>query len=157
RRLSLIADHSLLEAALRLYRERAASVRTLRVPASVQQENFEPWYVGPVAEDKFWPAYKTYLRDKRGWGETALGSLDAASTKALSLLPPPGAGVVSARGLVVGYVQSGKTAHFTAVTSKAADVGYRLFIVLSGITDALRNQTQERLDRELMDLNPQDW
>src|SRR5262245_57931088 len=103
RRLTLFAEHSLVEAALRLYRERAASVRTLRVPASVQQENFEPWYVGPVAEDRFWPAYKAYLRDKRGWTESALSSLDAASTKALSLLPPPGAGVLSARGLVVGY------------------------------------------------------
>jgi hypothetical protein len=64
---------------------------------------------------------------------------------------------VSARGLVVGYVQSGKTAHFTALISKAADVGYRLFIVLSGITDALRNQTQERLDREVVELNLEQW
>ena len=152
-----IADHSLVEGALRLYRERASRVRTLRVPPSVQQENFEPWYVGPYPEDKFWPAYHGYLREKRQWSKEALSSLDGASTKALALLPPPGAGVVSARGLVVGYVQSGKTSHFTALISKAADVGYRLFIVLSGVTDALRNQTQERLDREVADLNSEHW
>ena len=53
------------------------------------------------------------------------------------------------RGLVVGYVQSGKTANYTAVAARAVDAGYRMVIVLSGIHDALRNQTQLRLEREL--------
>jgi hypothetical protein len=56
------------------------------------------------------------------------------------------------RGLVVGYVQSGKTANFTAVAARAADVGYRLIIVLSGIHDSLRNQTQKRLNQELVSI-----
>lgn len=56
------------------------------------------------------------------------------------------------RGLVVGYVQSGKTANFTAVAARAADVGYRLIIVLSGIHDSLRNQTQKRLNKELVEI-----
>lgn len=51
---------------------------------------------------------------------------------------------------MVGYVQSGKTANFTAVAARAADVGYRLIIVLSGIHDSLRNQTQKRLNEELV-------
>ncbi|WP_287331708.1 Z1 domain-containing protein [Mesorhizobium sp.] len=54
------------------------------------------------------------------------------------------------RGLVVGYVQSGKTANYTALSARAVDAGYRLIIVLSGIHDALRNQTQARLERELV-------
>ena len=49
----------------------------------------------------------------------------------------------------MGYVQSGKTANFSALIAKAADLGYKLFIVLSGIHNALRQQTQRRLDREL--------
>jgi hypothetical protein len=53
------------------------------------------------------------------------------------------------RGLVVGYVQSGKTANYTAVAARAVDAGYRLVIILSGIHDSLRNQTQNRLEREL--------
>ena len=53
------------------------------------------------------------------------------------------------KGLVVGYVQSGKTANFTALISKAADAGFRLIIVLAGIHDILRLQTQLRLDKEL--------
>jgi hypothetical protein len=51
---------------------------------------------------------------------------------------------------VVGYVQSGKTANYTAVAARAVDAGYRMVIVLSGIHDSLRNQTQIRLERELV-------
>lgn len=158
RRLVLMAPAQarLIEEALRLYRRRASEVRTLRIPPSVQDENYEPWYVGPEEGDVFWSALKKHL-SRKGWDEGALASLDGSSTKALSLMPPPGGGVVSSRGLVVGYVQSGKTANFTAVISKAADVGYRLFIVLSGLTDSLRNQTQDRLDKEVIQLNPERW
>jgi len=55
----------------------------------------------------------------------------------------------------VGYVQSGKTANFTAVAARASDVGYRLIVVLSGIHDSLREQTQERLNRELVNVGEQ--
>jgi hypothetical protein len=58
---------------------------------------------------------------------------------------------------VVGYVQSGKTANFTAVISKAADAGYRFFVILSGTKNSLRRQTQQRLNREIIDLNPENW
>ncbi|WP_422391372.1 Z1 domain-containing protein [Arthrobacter sp. N1] len=53
------------------------------------------------------------------------------------------------RGLVIGYVQSGKTANYTAVVAKALDEGYRMVIVLAGMHNNLRQQTQERLDRDL--------
>jgi hypothetical protein len=54
------------------------------------------------------------------------------------------------KGLVVGYVQSGKTANLTGVIAKAADAGYRLIIVLGGTLNILRDQTQRRLDKELV-------
>ena len=53
-------------------------------------------------------------------------------------------------GLVVGHVQSGKTANFTGLLARAADSGYNLFIVLAGLHNNLRLQTQVRLMRELM-------
>jgi hypothetical protein len=78
-------------------------------------------------------------------------SVASESLRILSLLPDPsGAGAFQGRGLVVGYVQSGKTANYTAVAARAADAGYRMVIVLSGIHDSLRNQTQRRLERELV-------
>ena len=52
------------------------------------------------------------------------------------------------RGLVLGDVQSGKTATYTAICNKAADTGYRVIIVLAGMMENLRRQTQERLDAE---------
>src|SRR5262249_52528168 len=58
------------------------------------------------------------------------------------------------RGLVLGYVQSGKTANYSAVIAKAADAGYKLIVVLAGVHEALRVQTQRRLDREIVDLTP---
>src|SRR5262249_19801342 len=57
------------------------------------------------------------------------------------------------RGLVLGYVQSGKTANYTALIAKAADAGYRLFVVLSGIDNGLRRQTNIRLKREFVGYN----
>ena len=53
------------------------------------------------------------------------------------------------RGLVLGHVQSGKTANYSALIAKSADLGYKLVIVLSGIDNGLRQQTQRRLNKEL--------
>jgi hypothetical protein len=80
-----------------------------------------------------------------------VASLASESARVLRHLPDPrGSTPFQARGLVVGYVQSGKTANYTALAARAADAGYRLIIVLSGIHDALRNQTQLRLEQELI-------
>jgi hypothetical protein len=57
------------------------------------------------------------------------------------------------KGLVIGYVQSGKTANFAHLISKAASIGYKFIIVLGGMTNTLRSQTQFRLDRELTGAN----
>ncbi|MDF2789105.1 MAG: endonuclease [Neobacillus sp.] len=54
------------------------------------------------------------------------------------------------RGIVLGFVQSGKTANFTGLINKAYDVGYKLIIVLSGIHNDLRAQTQIRLNQEVI-------
>ena len=52
-------------------------------------------------------------------------------------------------GLVVGYIQSGKTLNFTAVTTLARDNGYRLIIVIAGISNHLVDQSYTRLERDL--------
>jgi hypothetical protein len=56
----------------------------------------------------------------------------------------------SRKGLVVGHVQSGKTANYTGLITKAADAGYKVIIVLAGILNSLRNQTQERIDADFL-------
>jgi hypothetical protein len=57
---------------------------------------------------------------------------------------------VLVKGLVVGSVQSGKTANFNGVINSAIDLGYRLIIVLSGITEDLREQTQKRIENDVI-------
>ena len=105
------------------------------------------WYSGPVSGGVHWEAYldETGLRDKL----EQLGPLDAASTKIVAHLADPSIRGNKKKGLVVGHVQSGKTANYAAVMAKAADAGYRIGIVLSGIHNNLRKQTQVRLDNDL--------
>ena len=52
--------------------------------------------------------------------------------------------------MVVGNVQSGKTGNYTGLISKSIDAGYKIIIVLAGLHNSLRLQTQQRLDKELV-------
>jgi len=98
----------------------------------------------------YWPALRDYLLTQKNWAAPTVRSLDEATDRVLGQLAHSATDGFDVRGLVLGFVQSGKTANFTAVIAKAADVGYRLVIVLSGIDNGLRRQTQIRLKRELV-------
>ena len=50
------------------------------------------------------------------------------------------------RGLLIGSVQSGKTANYTGIIHAASDVGYKIIILISGTSNLLRQQTQERIE-----------
>ena len=93
----------------------------------------------------------TTLARKNGQEESSriINSIDFETGTILKNMENPTRSDFDSRGLVVGYVQSGKTANFTALIAKAADAGYRFVIVLAGIHDELRQQTQIRIDREL--------
>jgi hypothetical protein len=100
----------------------------------------------------YWLKQREYLMDRLGWNQADVGSLDDATDRILSHLEDPrpdGPAEFDVRGLVMGYVQSGKTANFCALAAKAADAGYKLVIILSGIHNSLRLQTQRRIDRAL--------
>ena len=60
------------------------------------------------------------------------------------------------RGLVVGHVQSGKTANYVGLINKAVDAGYKLIIVIAGIHNNLRNQTQERIEKDFIGKSTRD-
>lgn len=121
-------------------------------PATVITREFTPWYTPEKATARsfYWTSYERKLRDK-GWSDAAIASLDEASRAVVERLTDPEQSEArQTKGLVVGYVQSGKTANFTGVTAKAIDAGYRLVIVLAGTLNLLRAQTQRRLDMELI-------
>ncbi|MEQ8154928.1 MAG: Z1 domain-containing protein [Clostridiaceae bacterium] len=98
----------------------------------------------------YWERYKKYLEDEKGWNPRVTATLDKVSDEILDLLgdPKDTTNSFQRRGLVLGDVQSGKTSNYTAICNKAADCGYRVIIVLAGMMENLRIQTQERLDTE---------
>jgi hypothetical protein len=117
----------------------------------------EEWYRGPQPGDRHWPALKTYLAGTKGWSEDTVTLIDDASNEVMSLLDNPQDKSFASRGLIVGYVQSGKTANMTAVISKAVDRGYSLILVFAGLTDKLRQQTQRRLEADIVQRHPTLW
>lgn len=91
-------------------------------------------------------AYEEYLK-KEQMHPTVVRSLSDVGTKILGhLQDPTSEGKWDRRGLVIGHVQSGKTANYMGVIAKAADAGYKFIIVIAGIHNNLRKQTQERID-----------
>jgi hypothetical protein len=116
-----------------------------------------PWYLGPAATDQFWPKLRAYLTGIKKWPDITVDSIDETSTEVVSMLSNPGQTAFRGRGLVVGYVQSGKTANMTAVIAKAVDAGYKLVIVLAGLTNSLRLQTQIRIEDDLLARDENAW
>jgi hypothetical protein len=115
------------------------------------------WYSGPGVSDRHWPSLKGYLLNEKGWGKDAIESIDTSSTEVVSLLANPANEQFHCRGLVVGYVQSGKTANMTAVIAKAVDAGYNLIVVLGGVTNKLRAQTQRRISDDVVERHRDLW
>ena len=94
--------------------------------------------------------YLRMLKDN-GRSDKVVAEIDRSSDDILEKLGDPKASKsFYNKGLVVGSVQSGKTANFNAVINKAIDAGYSLIIVLSGIMEDLRSQTQDRIDSDVV-------
>lgn len=125
-------------------------METVRIVGAIPQR---PVWTDRLSTESwwYWRRLETLLRSDPKWEPQQVDSVSAESLRVLQYLPDPqGIPSFQGRGLVVGYVQSGKTANYTAVAARAVDAGYRIVIVLSGIHDSLRNQTQSRLERELI-------
>ena len=116
-----------------------------------EPEDWDPWYTTERAAERhfYWDAYRGVLEKKMD--AYAVDRLDDATSRIVRRLADPSRPApYQSKGLVVGHVQSGKTANFTGVIAKAIDAGYRLVIVLTGTIEILRSQTQRRIDMELV-------
>lgn len=103
---------------------------------------------------EFWHRYRQWLEGSLPI--SAVDALDRSTDNVVGLLEDPKRmGSWSRRGLVVGHVQSGKTSHYTGLICKAADAGYTIIIVLAGIHNNLRSQTQMRLDEGFLGFETQ--
>ena len=113
--------------------------------------DFEPWFneavVSGTVRLERWYSYKQFLTSTKGFAPQVLDSLDAASTEVVDLIgDPTQSGSWKRRGLVIGDVQSGKTATYIGIVNKAADAGFKIVVLLTGGTESLRRQTQFRVD-----------
>lgn len=99
----------------------------------------------------YYNRYEEYLMQCKGWKPTAIAKIKVSSDIILDhMANPKTTNYFNKQGLVIGDIQSGKTANYTAVINKAIDAGYKIVIVLAGMTKDLRNQTQNRLDTEVL-------
>src|SRR5439155_13680818 len=138
--------------------EQAEAVLRDAVPVHVHDlvvisREFEPWYdeVRHTRSTRYWDDYESYLTQVKQWPASPITTLDQSTSAVVErLTDPTRAEIMRTRGLVVGYVQSGKTANFTGVIAKAIDAGYRLIIVMTGTIEMLRSQTQRRIDKEMI-------
>lgn len=109
--------------------------------AIVDVKDFRPWLddarINGEVGDFYWSRYRKLLNLK-GLPMSVIDATDEVTDRVLDRLGGPrDMSRWSRRGMVVGHVQSGKTANYTGLICKAADAGYRLIVVIAGIHNNL--------------------
>ena len=138
--------------------EHAASIWT-ETTIILTNEKIRPWWKERKSEIQpmhFWRRYRQYLEHEKNFGDKDLDSVDEQTDAVLDRIQNPSIeGPWDVRGMVVGSVQSGKTANYVGVISKALDAGYKIVIILAGIHNNLRAQTQARIDEGIVGFDSQ--
>ncbi len=148
---------------------REALIRRIEELYTIRQDEFgtilkedenNPWLNEKRAEidfeNGFWGRYREYLEIEKNFAPDVINKLDRITDSILdNFFDPSLKATVNKKGLVVGQVQSGKTANYTGLICKAADAGFGLIIVLAGIHNNLRSQTQIRIDESFLGFDTQ--
>lgn len=124
---------------------------------SLTNKEIKPWLKARKSSITWalWERYVAYLSGKNASFNTR--DLDDITDKILDKCADPKMpGPWDRRGMVVGNVQSGKTANYTGLINKATDAGYKMVIVIAGVHNTLRKQTQERIDEGFIGRNSSD-
>jgi hypothetical protein len=145
----IIEARKLLHARFSIRMEMGQTIKEEHTPwLNMRRGSIEPFY---------WERYRELLL-RMEWPPLVIGTLDRSMDELLDLLGDPAAdGRWKRRGLVVGDVQSGKTASYAALICKAADAGYRMVVLLAGTLEIVRRQAQERLDEAFVGLDSRDF
>ncbi|MCG3776433.1 MAG: hypothetical protein JW395_3292 [Nitrospira sp.] len=122
---------------------------SMTIGSILVDHEFEPWLDARSSSINpyYWDRYKRLLSEDKKMASQVLAKMDEVTHRILGQLGnPANDNPWDRRGMVVGHVQSGKTANYIGLICKAADAGYRIIIVIAGIHNNLRNQTQKRID-----------
>jgi hypothetical protein len=157
-----LSDKDFLEKYTIALRDVRYNYRTIMNPSlSIQNEYVDSWLNDERINDIGWNdddakrktyrgRYLLYLEKKLGRSKAMIIETDRSSIEIIKKIgDPKNTNNFFVKGLVVGSVQSGKTSNFNAVVNSSIDVGYKLIIVLSGIMEDLRRQTQIRTEKEV--------
>ena len=121
----------------------------LEVGIVLADNKHQKWFKStkPTLEMNYWNRYKQYLQFDKNFSTNVINTMDDISDEIVDLMGNPKSDVgFQRRGLVVGDVQSGKTANYIGVINKASDAGYKIIVLLTGTIEKLRKQTQIRVD-----------
>lgn len=116
--------------------------------STLEDDGHIRWYedTKPTLDFYYWKRYRELLQHQ-GLPSTVIAKMDQTTDKILGLIDDPNRpGNWDRKGLVLGHVQSGKTSNYLGLVNKAADAGYRVIIIIAGVQNSLRNQTQHRTD-----------
>lgn len=115
----------------------------------IQEKGHQKWFLDkkPLLDMKYWERYKKYLLNDKGFSVKVVNVMDDILDKLTDLLGDPSRDVAySRRGLIIGDVQSGKTANYLGLICKTVDAGYKVVVLMTGTIEKLRKQTQMRVD-----------
>jgi Z1 domain len=132
-----------------IIRELETSFTVTQRRGAVIAKGHRPWLAAskPSLDFYYWNRLRKYYLETGILPSAVLATLDADTDQVLDQCGnPKDSNYGAVRGMVMGNVQSGKTTNYSALICKAADAGYRVIILLAGITNSLRTQTQERID-----------
>ena len=124
------------------------SVAATRPLIFLGAEEAEPGMAVPQDARSAWQLYKKHLI-AQGWKEDSVDNIQRSAVRVLQSLRQVTKDRMAVKGLVVGHVQSGKTANMAGLISMSADYGWNLFVVLTGTLENLRVQTCKRLVGDL--------
>lgn len=118
------------------------------------EQEIVPW-VHTVGSDRYYSErYYNYLQDEEQLPRKVIDVMKRTNEDILERLGNPNVDKPFRRqGLVVGNVQSGKTANYLSLINLAADYGYKLIILITGIHNNLRSQTQKRVNKGFIGYN----
>ncbi|PKD17658.1 hypothetical protein APR41_05470 [Salegentibacter salinarum] len=126
-------------------------------PYTILDDGYSPWIDKSIKQNwKYWNRYKQFLQKEEQYAPDTIDKIDDITDDVLDHLKNPAEeGSWDKRGMVVGHVQSGKTSNYLALINKAADTGYKIIVVLTGMYNDLRAQTQFRIDKGFLGFDTQ--
>lgn len=132
------------------YYEIEVGIKTYAPDVIAKDKQSRYWLakIKPTIPHAYFDRYKQYLRAD-GFANKVIENIEATCEDILSYCANPKnpSGIDKKKGLVVGDVQSGKTANYLGLINMAFDYGYKIVVLLAGTTNSLRLQTQKRTDK----------